>query len=293
MKPPLDIRFAAETVTHWSRVVRDRRRMTAGWFRRTRRWDVNVFLESLDRRYLPLAKVNWFFPNQEWLTSEDRDGMRGVDRVLFKTRHAEQTLASYAAQSSFVGFTSDDRRLPGSGKEWRRALHVAGWNPLKGTERLVQLWHQHPAWPLISVIAQQPSLVGAAHIRILAKTIDDARLRQLQNECGIHVAPSEIEGFGHTLNEGLSCGALLITTDAPPMNEVAGPAAIRVAVESTEPMASGTRYKFSPAALAEAVERIADMTDAERRPLSEAGRQTFEDRRQSFVARFQELIEAV
>ena len=50
--------------------------------------------------------------------------------------------------------------------------------------------------------------------------LDDARLRYLQNAHTFHICPSEAEGFGHVLMEGLSVGAVLVTTDGAPMNEL-------------------------------------------------------------------------
>jgi len=42
------------------------------------------------------------------------------------------------------------------------------------------------------------------------------------NSHRFHIMPCEYEGFGHGLHESLGCGALVITTAAPPMNEVNG-----------------------------------------------------------------------
>jgi len=256
-----------------------------------RRWDLNVLLESFDAGCLGLARINWFLPNQEWLDPEQRANLGEVDRVLFKTRHAERQLGELAWRGVYVGFTSEDRFDREVVRDWCRAVHVAGWNPLKGTSRLLKLWSRQSAWPHLTAVAMFQQAPGVPGIELLSKRVPDARLRRLQNACGIHVAPSEVEGFGHSLNEALSCGAILIATDAPPMNELAPrDAAVFVASEPAAPMASGFRYRFSEAAFIDAVERVAGMTEAERRRLGAAAREAYEQGRREFERRFMEAL---
>jgi glycosyltransferase involved in cell wall biosynthesis len=49
------------------------------------------------------------------------------------------------------------------------------------------------------------------------------KLNSLQSTCGIHVCPSETEGFGHYINEARGVGAIVVTTDCSPMNELIRP----------------------------------------------------------------------
>ncbi len=42
----------------------------------------------------------------------------------------------------------------------------------------------------------------------------------LQNKCLFHAYPSQAEGFGHCINEAMSCEVVVLTNNAPPMNEL-------------------------------------------------------------------------
>lgn len=53
--------------------------------------------------------------------------------------------------------------------------------------------------------------------------IDNTQLMALRGACGIVLAPSEAEGFGHVLLEGMMSGGIVVTVDAPPMNELIRP----------------------------------------------------------------------
>ena len=290
LRPPINLRFARERLVYDARRIRDAVRVA----RSPRiRWDLNIFLESIDPAYLPLARRNWFVPNQEWLASDNVAVLSDVDLVLFKTRHAEQTLSSRARRSAFIGFTSLDRRLAGATSSAGSMLHVAGWNPYKGTSSLLELWRQHPDWPRLTAVTQTARVPPAANLIIESRRLSDRRLRDLQNCSAIHVAPSEVEGFGHSLVEALSCGAIVITTDAPPMNEVVGSSgAFLVEVDRSEPMGSGTRYLFRTSSMEAAIEGVSRLTAADRERLGRQSRAAYEDGRDSFVSRLKELLES-
>ncbi|MEQ1869551.1 MAG: glycosyltransferase [Vicinamibacterales bacterium] len=288
-QPPLELRFLPE---QGKRAIAGTRNAAIRWTRsRGRRWDLNIFLEGLDERYLGLARTNFFFPNQEWLTREDRGRMGALDLVLFKTRHAEERLADAARKSALVGFTSEDKRRTGVTKDWNTALHVAGWNPYKGTEAILAAWRSHPEWPTATVVAQSAQGPSAANLQVVTKRLSHAALAELQNGAGLHLCPSEAEGFGHSINEARSCGAAVLTTDGPPMNELVTPASGLLApYGETEPMASGTRYKITGAGLNAAVERWIQMSLTDRERLGAAARAAFEADDEAFRANLLRLV---
>src|SRR5690606_34092893 len=89
--------------------------------------------------------------------------------------------------------------------------------------------------------------VSAPNIRHLLERVDDATLRTLQNSNAIHLCPSEAEGFGHCIAEAMSCGAVTLTTDAPPMNELITPErGVLVNYNRTTKQRSGANYYVDP-----------------------------------------------
>src|SRR5262245_24437567 len=254
------------------------------WARRGRFWDINIFIESLVPDYFECARVNALFPHQEWLTDRDRQMLNAVDVVLFKTRHAMALLGGETKNAAFVGFTSLDQLDRNTTEKKHTALHVSGWNPQKGTATLLDVWSKHGEWPHLTVVSQLNLTHGPrANISRLTHRVSNGQLRRLRNECMFHICPSEVEGFGHTLMEALSCGAIVVTTDAQPMNElVSADEGVLVPYASTAEMASGIRYLVDPQCLAEALDGLWAIDVASLRRRRAAARRRYETMRTAF-----------
>jgi hypothetical protein len=254
------------------------------WARRVPFWDINIFIESLVPDYFECARVNALFPHQEWLTERDRQMLSDVDIVLFKTRHAMEVLGAETKNAAFVGFSSFDRLDRHTRANGKAALHVSGWNPQKGTAAVLDVWSKHHEWPHLTVVSQLNLAHGTqANITRVTHRVSNGELRRLQNECVFHLCPSEVEGFGHTLVEALSCGAIVVTTDAPPMNElVSANEGVLVPYVSTAEMASGIRYLVDPDSLAETLGRLWMIDDASLHRRRAAARQRYEAMRAAF-----------
>jgi len=91
---------------------------------------------------------------------------------------------------------------------------------------VLDAWALHHEWRQLTVV-QNPKTakrrVDSANVAHRLEYIDDAALRRLQNRSLFHLCPSEMEGFGHYLNEALSAGAIVLATDGAPMNELVTP----------------------------------------------------------------------
>lgn len=263
------------------------------------RFDVNLMDERVRPKYLPLARRNVLLPHPEWFKPEWKSYLGALDCVFAKTRHAVPIFEAQGCRTEFVGFTSIDRRLTEIARE-PTFFHLGGRSGNKGTQPLVDLWLRKPLWPLLTIVQRKPLELPAtmpANLRLITDYLDDEELRILQNRNVFHLCPSETEGFGHHLVEGMSVGAITLATDAPPMNEmVTNERGVLAAFARTGTQRLATTYFVDGAALERGVEHMLALDAGERRVLSERARAWWEqnDRefRQRLVAAIRELASA-
>lgn len=271
------------------------RRPIRAWMRlrsRGRPWDLAIFMERAVRAWMELARRSVLIPNPEWFV----DAPEGLSAIWCKSRDALDRLQSTGLALEYLGFSSPSSQTsPPGPREWHRALHVAGRSPTKGTRPLLEVWSRHPDWPELVVVAQTervplPDL--PPNVSLLDRFVDEETIVRLQQECGLHLLPTEAEGFGHTLVEGMRSGAVVLTTDAPPMNEiVAGDRGVVVGWRRTAEMRRGRRFEVDPEALEQA---ISDLLGWPEGRLLEVGRRAqawYESNHRRFEQRLIELVE--
>ncbi len=248
------------------------------WLLRRKRARRIVHIERVFPRWTNAGETNVLVPNQERFPRRHLGRLRGIDLVLAKTHEAVRSFMGKGARVDYLGFTSEDRHDPSVRKDWTRVLHLAGGSTLKGTEDVLALWERHPEWPELVLVQKRENAPRhvPANVRLIDGYIDDAELRRLQNECGIHLCPSRSEGWGHNIVEGLSCGALVIATDAPPMNEhVSTEFGLLVAATRMEPRHLGTNYYVDGQALETAVGSAIAMSEAQKVAMGARARERF------------------
>ncbi len=289
---------AGQHVASWQQRARARvKNRWESWRASGRRFDVNLSIESLLPEWFARARFNCLLPHPEWFEPWWCEHLTQVDLVLCKTREAERIFSARGARTAFTGFTSVDRFEAGVRRDERAFFHLAGNSLQKGTVPLIALWQRHPEWPTLTVV-QHPEFakpVSAANIHLRAEFLADAELRELQNRHGVHLCPSETEGFGHSLVEAMSCGALVITTNAPPMNQHVTPArGLLAEFAATKPQRLATNYYFDVGSLEKQVELALAMRPERRTELCRNARNWFEDNdrfsRGQIVAQLESLV---
>lgn len=212
--------------------------------------DVNIFLESLESRLFDRADLNYFIPNPEHCPYSN-DDFQKIDLVFCKTREAERAFKPLHPNTVFTSFTSRDCYQEHVKRDYYAPFHLQGGSVQKGTPSIIDVWLKNPVLPALKILkygdnhrakGMEREYPPIKNLEIIDAFISDDDLVRMQNEHGFHLCTSNTEGFGHSIWEALSCGAVVVTTDAPPMNEFVKDPHCLVPVSHSAPWYYATRY---------------------------------------------------
>lgn len=176
--------------------------------------DIAIHLEHVYFQYFRLGKKNIYFPNAEWYQGGWNRYLYNFNVVCAKTHDCERIFKQKHLNVVYTGFTSIDKFDPTIDKK-KAYIHAAGKSSAKHTNEVYNAW-----LPEFGKIVMLSHYKNKSKENILCKDwIDGKLLNNVQNACLIHVCPSSYEGFGHYINEALSCGAVIVTTNGEPMRE--------------------------------------------------------------------------
>jgi len=188
--------------------------------------DLLIFCEVVVPRFFSLSKsAPWLFVNPEFLFERDFKTIRTqFAKILCKTHEAHRICSQhFGIKAVYTGFLSADKMDSSIPRE-DRFLHVAGSSKIKGTAAVIDAWKwTHNGESLNAPLTVVSDWWGDENITgmiDLLKDVSEEELTRLQNSHKFHLQPSGTEGFGHALREALSVNAVILTTGAPPMNEL-------------------------------------------------------------------------
>lgn len=261
-----------------------------------KRFDANIFMERVFTRWIGAAHTNILIPNQERFPERHLARLRKIDHIFCKTKHGLASFKNHHASCHLTHFTSQDLlsekipRIPHS------FLHLAGRSTLKGTATILELWKKHPEWPTLTLLqhAENAPEQVPQNVRLISDYLTDDEVIRLSNEHQFHLCPSESEGWGHYLVEAMSCRALVITTDAPPMNELVTPARGLLANwHHSEKRHLGTNFFVDPSSLEQQIEAALSLSPEEVTSLGKSARTWMLDNDKTFRARLTQLLAEV
>lgn len=277
---PHQSRFGFQ-LARWQRSMKPRRAANPAY-------DINVMLERVYPEYFDQARYNVLVPNPEWLKARWLPCLSQFDLVLAKTHYAAKIFQQLDCKTAWTGFTSPDR-LDDTIPKTALFLHVPGRSNTKGTAHLLALWARHPEWPTLTVVWRSKrvrKLVLPANVVLLANYVEDGTLRKLQNQHRFHLCPSQTEGYGHSLVEAMSTGAVVITNDAPPMNElVSAERGLLVDAVDCGTQELATLYDFVDSAMESVIQTCIHMTPETSQALGTRARHWYETNRVSTAQR--------
>ena len=112
-------------------------------------------------------------------------------------------------------------------------LHTAGTSNLKGTRQLVQCWVSEPSLPPLDVYIDNGAFDASVNgdlkksmqhsrspLHVNVGMVERSVFANMTAEAAFFMCPGLSGGYGHYINQARAAGAVVITTDLPPMNEL-------------------------------------------------------------------------
>lgn len=252
--------------------------------------NINIFFENPGRKIISKANRNWFVPNPEWF-GYPLEHLKKFDLILCRTREVERIFTELNLPTYYLGFTSLDRYDPLIQKNPRQLLHLAGRSVQKGTSTILLLWNRRADLPILRMVKLIGNVPDFHHLISFKQYLPENDLIELQNQSGIHLCPSETEGFGHYLMEAMSAKAVVLTTNAPPMNEFIVDPRCLVEYSRTAPKWLATNYYVDIDDLEAVIRSTLELSDEELQEIGERNRKEYLERTEEFKRNLKRLVE--
>lgn len=254
--------------------------------------DLNIFLEVCEPVFFKYAPRQWLIPNAEWWFPTNNQHLPKFERILCKTHDALRIFReSLCTSAEYLGFIAEDHYRPEIIRDFR-FYHNPGQSIVRNTDAIINAW-DHFKIPFHLTILSEVHDAGRnaiPNVTFIGR-VSNEELITLQNSHLFHLCISEYEGYGQALHESLGVGAVVITTDAPPMNEYKESGAfVTCPVDYQIPLRLTLLNKVSPEDIRDVVYWVAERPAAEVEDLQRSARKLFLYKNAAFLERFKTLL---
>jgi glycosyltransferase involved in cell wall biosynthesis len=200
-------------------------------------------------------------PNPEWTQKNTVSRISEMNLILHKTHYSFAIFQKIFeglthVKHFYLGFTTLENtsfRV----KNFTQISHFRGPGVARNTDKIFQVWNKRQDLPLLRVKfhSSDRSLAFLSTIGWIRKnniefkygfTTDEEYFQDLSESGGIHLCTSEMEGFGHYINESRMIGAVPVVTNGFPMSElVDNNSGFLIQPSATEKMGFGVRFKIT------------------------------------------------
>jgi hypothetical protein len=260
--------------------------------------DIIVFVERLfEHSKLQLYSKRVFLSNPEWLTDRDKHLANTlITDFWHKTRFGMNLLIKVFPQIKhfYIGFTS--LHTPSAAKDYDCFSHFPGKSKTRHTQDIIDIWIKDSSLPTLKLQAyggdiKIPKWIILNNLNLFLGFLDEKNLQEDFIKNGIHICTSQMEGFGHYINEARSIGALIIILDAPPMNElIDSNCGIVIPVKQHFHHHHGVRFIATSEAIKEGVLQALKMPIQTRIKLGEKARDRFIKEQKDFSSRLKSAV---
>lgn len=255
-----------------------------------KRADVSIHLEHAVPSVFPTSNKHIFIPNPEWFENQWVRHLNRFDAIWCKTWETKRIFDSITKNKTiYTSFTSRDW-YDGTIEKDKTFFHNRGKSSHKGTIATITAWRD----ALGKLIVNSDGTINLPAKRgmiVNNNRLTDEDLKIVMNGCLFHICCSEAEGFGHYINEAKSTGAIVISTDAAPMNEIIRPEFGRlIPVIGKGKHMLGVTNQIDITSLTYCMNNLLLLSEKELSLLSEKSRQSFLDNDKYFRNRINELL---
>lgn len=258
---------------------------------------IGIHLESIFYEKLFLAEQHILIPNQEWFEVSHIPLLTYMKAVWVKSLFAKEIFAQYKPPVEYISFCSIVAEFDATTVKRRDYFFSrTGMSRYRGAHNLINVWARHPEWPPLKIVID-PSVRPAVkpdNVEFLDIFPRHEDFVSFASGSLFHLYATETEGFGHSILEAMGYGALVMVTDAPPMNEIANnDCALMLAAEYSGQKSIAPRFAVQPSALEQAVEKALAMRDDEIVAITTAAQQRVLDFKQSFYRHLENAINSL
>lgn len=249
--------------------------------------EVAIHIEKIFYGKLFSHQKHILIPNQEWFSPGSFSLLEYIDVIWVKTNFAKAIFSEFKKNTAYIGFCSNIDYAGSSDKSRGYFFSRIGKGPFRGANKLVEIWRRHPEWPPLKMVID-PSCrppeppENVEYIDIFTHVEDYHRLA---GGSLFHIYATEAEGFGHSINEAMGLGSVVLVTNAPPMNElVTRDCGFLIDAEYSGQKLFSPRFSIVDLALEEVIVRVLQLDQREIDLLSQKAKERFQKIKETFIA---------